>query len=54
MLTNEMCLIIARTCSHVALVLGILALCGLAVLIAQFLREESATGREIDEERGDE
>lgn len=52
MLTPEQALILARGLQGVGLVLGIVAVCALLVLIAEFLREESATGRDIDEERG--
>lgn len=52
MFTPEQALLIARTLKDVALVLGILGLCGLLVVVAEFLREESATGRDIDDERG--
>lgn len=48
----EHALIIARTLSHAALILGAFALCGLALLIAEFLREGNEIGRDIDEAGG--
>lgn len=54
MFTPEQALIIARTLAHIGLVLGIIAVCGLAVLIAEFLSEVSSAGRDIDDERDSE
>jgi hypothetical protein len=48
MISPEHALIIARTLKDVALVLGLAALTGLAILIVEFARKESATGRDID------
>lgn len=50
MFTPELSLIIARTLAHVGVARGILALSGLLLLIAEFLRESRGCGRDIDRE----
>lgn len=50
MFTPEVSLIIARTLAHVGVALGILAVSGLLLLIAEYLRESRGAGRDLDNE----